>query len=187
MSNPSPIRYSFRASLHRAPWTLELADAGLTWQAGRRGGVIPYDQIAQIRLSYRPVSMQRHRFRMDIVTRERRTVKVFSTSTISLMRVEPQNEAYRDFVAALHARVGAGTNLRGGLPTPLYWLGAAMLALVGAALGSLFIRALAEGYWQGALFMAAVAALFGWQIGSFVWRNRPIAYSAQQLPAHLLP
>jgi hypothetical protein len=41
--------------------------------------------------------------------------------------------------------------------------------------------------WQGAAFMVAFAALFGWQIGGFVWRNRPIAYSSQDLPTHLLP
>lgn len=183
----TPVRYGFRASLHRAPWMLELADEGLAWQAGRHSGVIPYDQISQIRLSFRPVSMQRHRFRMDIVTRERRALKVFSASAISLMTVERQDEAYRAFVAALHERLPAGTALLGGMPKPLYWLGLAVLAMVVVALAGLFVRALAEGQWPGALFMLAFGGLFGWQIGGFIARNRPIAYSARDLPKHLLP
>jgi hypothetical protein len=187
MPTVTPIRYSFRSSLRSALWTFDVADDGLHWQAGNREGVVPFDQIALIRLSYRPVSMQRHRFRMDIVTRERRKLRVFSTTSLTLMTVERQDEAYRAFVAALHERVGAGTSFEGGMPKPLYWLGVGMLALVGAALGTLFIRALVEGSWQGAAFMAAFAALFGWQIGGFVWRNRPIVYSRDKLPAHLLP
>lgn len=187
MQTVTPLRYSFRSSLRGALWTFELADEGLRWQAAGRSGVVPLDQIARIRLSYRPVSMQRHRFRMDIVTRERRALRLFSTTALALMTAERQDEDYRAFVVALHERVGADTSFEGGLPRPLYWLGIAMLGLVGAALATLFIRALAEGVWQGAAFMIAFAALFGWQVGGFVWRNRPIAYSCENLPAHLLP
>jgi hypothetical protein len=187
MSTAAPISYSFRPSMHRAALTLELAEEGLRWQSGRHGGIIRYDQIVRIRLSYRPASMQRHRFRMDIGSRERRAVKVFSASALSLMTVERQDEAYRAFVTALHARLGAGTDLRGGMPTPLYWLGIAVLAMVALALAGLFVRALADGHWPGALFMLAFGGLFGWQIGGFVARNRPIAYAVQALPKHLLP
>jgi hypothetical protein len=31
------------------------------------------------------------------------------------------------------------------------------------------------------------AALFAWQIGGFVWRNQPRAYTSDHLPAALLP
>jgi hypothetical protein len=187
MSTATPIRYSFRSSLRGALWNFELADDGLRWEAGRRSGVVAYAQVAQIRLSYRPVSMQRHRFRMDVIGSDGRKLSLYSTTAFALMSVTRQDEAYRAFVSALHARVGAHASFRGGMPKPLYWLGIAMLALVGAALASLFIRALADGVWQGAAFMTAFAALFGWQIGGFVRRNRPIVYSPQNLPAHLLP
>lgn len=187
MPTVDPIRYSFRSSLRGASWEFEVAEDGLRWQAGGRSGVIAYPQIAKIRLSYRPISMQRHRFRMDVITAEGRKLSVLSTTALAMITVERQDDAYRAFVAALHARLADDVLLQGGLPRPLYWFGIAMLALVGAALASLFIRATVEGAWQGALFMAAFAALFGWQIGGFVWRNRPIAYSARQLPAHLLP
>jgi len=43
------------------------------------------------------------------------------------------------------------------------------------------------GEYAGALFFIGFAALFGWQIGGFVRRNRPVVYSWDGLPAALLP
>jgi hypothetical protein len=37
------------------------------------------------------------------------------------------------------------------------------------------------------LFLVGFAALFGWQIGGFVRRNRPQVYSFDHLPGELLP
>jgi hypothetical protein len=37
------------------------------------------------------------------------------------------------------------------------------------------------------LFLVGFAALFGWQIGGFIRRNRPRAYQFDALPADLLP
>jgi hypothetical protein len=37
------------------------------------------------------------------------------------------------------------------------------------------------------LFLVGFAALFAWQIGGFVARNRPRAYSSDHLPEALLP
>jgi len=58
---------------------------------------------------------------------------------------------------------------------------------VGTMLLGLFIRALVIGEYAGALFFLGFAALFGWQIGGFVRRNRPTSYSFEHLPAELLP
>jgi hypothetical protein len=43
------------------------------------------------------------------------------------------------------------------------------------------------GQYAGALFFLGFAALFGWQIGGFVRRNRPTTYSFDHLPTELLP
>lgn len=181
------IRYDYRSSIRGGSWRFELTDEGVSWQAGRRHGVMPYANIAQIRLSYRPVSMQRHRFRMDVRGTDRMKLRVASATWIGLVATERQDEAYRAFVLGLHRRLSARTRCLGGLTTLAYWLGGAAIALVGAALGGLFVRAVAEGSWQGAVFMAAFAALFGWQIGGFLWRNRPMVYTPDKVPAHLLP
>jgi hypothetical protein len=54
-------------------------------------------------------------------------------------------------------------------------------------MAGLFIRAVAIGEWAGALFLVGFAALFAWQVGGFVARNRPRAYTFDDLPAALLP
>jgi hypothetical protein len=62
-----------------------------------------------------------------------------------------------------------------------------LVALVALAMAGLFIRAALTGQWAGMLFLAGFAALFAWQIGGFVRRNRPQAYTFDRLPAALLP
>jgi hypothetical protein len=37
------------------------------------------------------------------------------------------------------------------------------------------------------LFLVGFAALFGWQIGGFITRNRPRVYRFDRLPEALLP
>jgi hypothetical protein len=54
-------------------------------------------------------------------------------------------------------------------------------------MAGLFIRAVATGEWAGALFLVGFGALFAWQIGGFVGRNRPRAYTFDRLPEALLP
>jgi hypothetical protein len=52
---------------------------------------------------------------------------------------------------------------------------------------ALLILALAAGQWVGALFFIGFAALFGCQVGGFIRRNRPTAYSFDHIPEALLP
>ena len=65
--------------------------------------------------------------------------------------------------------------------------GLLLLALVAISITSLFARAVDTGEYWGALFLVGFAALFGWQIGGFVRRNRPRAYTFDHLPKELLP
>ena len=62
-----------------------------------------------------------------------------------------------------------------------------MLAIVAVSISGLLIRALSTGEWAGALFLIGFAALFWWQIGGFVRRNRPQRYTFDALPEELLP
>ena len=84
-------------------------------------------------------------------------------------------------------RVGSTAELTAGLGHKTYLAALALVALVGIMLLTLFIRALAVGAWAGALFFVGFAALFGWQIGGFVRRNRPLAYTFDRVPEALLP
>ena len=108
------IAYAYKASLIGAAQQFELTDDGLSFRFAGRSGLWRYKDIAAIRLSYRPVSMQSRRFRADIQHVDGGRLVILSTS------------------------------------------------------------------WQ-------TAALFGWQIGGFIRRNRPVSYKFDNIPEALLP
>ena len=191
----SGVRYAYKASLIGAAHRFELTDEGLSWQIGGRAGVWPYDGISAIRLSYRPVSMQSRRFRADIESADLQSkghgrIAVLSTSWQTAALMAPQDHDYRAFIIELHARMkqsGSNATLTGGLRPRIYAAAVVLLILVAIAMAGLFIRALAIGEWAGVLFLAGFAALFAWQTGGFVARNRPRTYTFDDLPAALLP
>lgn len=182
--------YAYKASLIGSAHRFELTDAGLSWQAGRKNAVWPYDEIARIALSYRPVSMQSQRFRADIQHADGRRVAILSTSWQTASLMVPQDKAFRAFMVELHRRMaaaGSRAQLVGGLRPGLYAGSVVLLALVATAMTALLARALATGAWGGALFIVGFAALFGWQVGGFVRRNKPRGYTFAELPEQLLP
>jgi len=191
----SGVRYAYKASLIGAAHRFELTDEGLSWQIGGRAGVWPYDGISAIRLSYRPVSMQSRRFRADIESADLQSkghgrIAVLSTSWQTAALMAPQDHDYRAFIIELHARMkqsASNATLTGGLRPRIYAAAVVLLILVAIAMAGLFIRALAIGEWAGVLFLAGFAALFAWQTGGFVARNRPRTYTFDDLPAALLP
>jgi hypothetical protein len=184
------IRYAYKASLIGAAHQFELTDDGLYWRLGRRSGVWRYADISAIRLSYRPVSMQARRFRADIYRSGGGRMPIVSTSWQTAALMAPQDDQYRAFITALHARMamaGSAAVLTGGLGPKTYAACLALLALVILAMAGLLLRAIAVGEYAGVVFLVGFAALFGWQVGGFVRRNRPLAYSFDQLPQALLP
>jgi hypothetical protein len=183
-------RYAYKASLIGSAHQFELTDAGLSWQIAGRSGVWAYTDIASIRLTFRPVSMQSRRFRADIKSTNGRRIAILSTTwqTVSLMA--PQDHGYRAFITELHRRMaeaGSKTALIGGIGATTYAIALAMLTLLGIAMIGLLVRALMTGEWYGALFLVGFALLFAWQIGGFVKRNRPRTYNFDHLPEALLP
>ena len=183
-------RYAYKASLIGSAHQFELTDKGLSWKVGGRSGVWAYSDISAINLSYRPSSMQSRRFRADISHAGGGRIKILSTTwqTVSLMT--PQDHGYSAFIAELHrrmAKAGSRAVLSGGLAVPLYAAAVVLVGLLAIAMVGLLVRAIAIGEWAGVLFLIGFAALFVWQIGGFIRRNRPITYSFDQLPKALLP
>ena len=184
------ISYAYKASLVSSAQQFELTDAGLSWRIGRRSDVWPYADIASIRLSYRPMSMQARRFRADIERAGGGRIAILSTTwqTISLMT--PQDQGYRAFITELHRRMrvaGSRASLTGGIGTTSYAIAVAMLVLLAIAMVGLLVRALATSEFIGALFLVGISIWFAWTIGGFIKRNRPRRYSFDALPATLLP
>jgi hypothetical membrane protein len=61
--------------------------------------------------------------------------------------------------------------LAGGLRQWIYNASLGIIGILAVAMVGLLARAVAVGEFGGILFIAAFAALFGWQIGGFVLRN----------------
>jgi len=182
--------YAFKPSLIGAAHQFELTEQGLSWRIAGRSGLWPYADIATVRLSYRPVSMQSHRFRADIGNIDGVRLSILSTSwqTAALMR--PQDREYRVFIAELHARMakaGSRAKLTGGLGPRVYAAAIFCVTLVAIAMAGLLLRSVGTGEWAGVLFLIGFAALFAWQVGGFVTRNRPLVYTFDDLPRALLP
>jgi hypothetical protein len=184
------VRYAYKASLVGSAHRFELTDHGLSWQVGGKSGLWPYDEISAIRLTYRPVSMQSHRFRADIDRAGGGRIRVLSTTWQTATLMAPQDNDYRAFITCLHQRMAEAASraaLIGGLGPRMYAAAIVLLVLVGIAISGLLVRAIATGEFAGVLFLVGFAALFGWQIGGFVTRNRPRTYTFDDLPKALLP
>ncbi|MCP1732518.1 hypothetical protein [Bradyrhizobium elkanii] len=186
----SPLRYAYKASLIGSAHQFELTEEGLSWRIAGRSGVWDYADISAVKLSYRPVSMQQQRFRADIDNARGGRIAILSTTWQTATLMAPQGHLYRDFIVELHRRMqaaGSTARLVGGLGPKTYTAALALLACLVAAMIGLLLTALLTSNWMGALFLVGFAALFTWQVGGFVTRNRPRRYSFDQLPDALLP
>src|SRR5947208_9232917 len=186
----SATSYAYKASLIGSAHRFELTEEGLSWHIGGRSGLWRYDEISAIRLSFRPVSMQQHRFRADVSHTGGGRIAILSTSWQTAALMAPQDNGFRNFIVALHARMaqaGSHAELTAGLGRRTYATMLAFLAVLAVAMTGLLIRALAIGEFAGALFIIGFAALFVWQIGGFVRRNQPRSYSFDRVPRALLP
>ena len=134
--------------------------------------------------------MQSRRYRADVEHRNGQSITILSTSWQTVALMTPQDRDYRAFMVRLHQQVrdaGGNVALIGGIGSLTYAFGCLMLALVAIAITGLLARAVATHEYGGALFLVGFAALFGWQMGGFVWRNKPRIYTFDALPATLLP
>ncbi|WP_314962089.1 hypothetical protein [Bradyrhizobium cosmicum] len=190
VSGAEGASYAYKASLIGSAHRFELTDEGLSWHVGGRSGVWRYDEIGAIRLSFRPVSMQQHRFRADVSHSSGGRIKILSTSWQTAALMAPQDNGFRSFIVALHARMaqaGSRATLTAGLGRKTYAAVLAFLAVLTIAMAGLLIRALLIGEFAGALFIIGFAALFTWQVGGFVRRNQPQSYRFDRVPKALLP
>src|SRR4051812_9560117 len=125
--------YAFKPSLMGALARFTLKSDALAWELGRRSGRIRYDRIKALRLSYRPVTMQSHRFITEIWSPDSPKIQIVSASWRSILEQERRDEAYSAFVAELHRRLaaaGATTQFSTGLPVAIYGVGIVVFAVV---------------------------------------------------------
>jgi hypothetical protein len=184
------LSYSYKAASFGAPWEFKLRPEGLELSAGRRGGLLRYDQILRVRLSFRPVTMQSYRFQAEIWSKDFPKIRIASTSWRGIVEQVRQDEAYTAFIVELHRRIataGAPAQFSTGMPGIVYWIGLAVFVAVALGLAALAVRALRLEEWAGAAVVGGFFALFLWQLGGFFRRNRPGVYRPESVPAIVLP
>jgi hypothetical protein len=180
--------YAYRPSLVGATWSFRLGADALHWDNGGRSGSIGYDAIRRVRLSYRPATMQSHRFLTEIWWRGGPKLRIASTSARSITETARLDREYRQFVLGLHRRLaGKPVQLIGGTNPILFWVGVPVFAATAFGMVTLLIRAVQEGAGVAALLVGTFVALFLWQGGNFFLRNRPVRYAATNIPAPLVP
>ncbi|HET7847676.1 MAG TPA: hypothetical protein VFL51_01310 [Pseudolabrys sp.] len=130
------------------------------------------------------------RYRTEIWSEAAPKVELVSTSWKSMVEQERLDRAYRAFVCELHrqlSQVNEKASFEKGVDVLPYWCGVAVCAATLFAVAALVVRAMQTGAWQGAVIIAAFAALFLWQAGRYFRRNRPGRYRPDALPADLIP
>ena len=182
--------YAYRPSVMGPIRAFSLSDDGIDWDAGIRSGHIPYRNIRRLRLSYRPTSMQSHRFVTEVWAEGAAKLEIISTSCKSMFEQERLDQSYSDFVRALHHRMSnapTSTRFEQGSSPFVYWPGLLVFACVALGLAGLIVRALQNGSLSGAALVVAFLAMFIWYGGNFLRRNRPGTYRPDALPKELIP
>lgn len=184
------LAYSYKASSFGAPSEFKLKLEGIECSAGRRGGLLRYDKIDRVRLSFRPVTMQSYRFQAEIWSKDFPKIQIASTSWRGIVEQTRQDEAYTAFIVEMHRRIAAANapvHFSTGMPAVIYWIGLAVFIAVALGLAALAVRALRLNEWAGAAVVGGFLALFLWQLGNFFRRNRPGTYRPESVPGIVLP
>src|SRR3954451_25167744 len=187
---PGDPTYAFKASLIGSPCQFTLKPDALEWQVGRRSGRIRYDVVRAVRLSYRPVTMQSHRFITEIWAPGNPKIQIVSVSWRSIMEQQRLDASYAAFIAELHRRLAAASSsaqFSTGLPFATYWVGVVVFGAVLAATGALVVRAMSFDQWAPMVVVGIFFLVFAYQLGTYFYRNRPGRYRPDAVPAGLLP
>jgi hypothetical protein len=182
--------YAFKPSLVGAASIFRLGPDALHWEIGGRSGRVRYDQIRRVRLSYRPVTMQSHRFLTEIWAEDSPKIQIASVSWRSLVEQQRLDGGYAAFITELHRRLaaaGAQAQFIAGAPAPIYWLGVVAFAAIMVAMAVVVGRAIEAGQWTGAAIVGLFFLVFAFQLGNYFRRNRPGQYRPDALPVAALP
>ena len=196
MTEPSPenagsiVTYAYRPTVMGAMREFKLSDDGIDWTAGLNSGHVPYRNIRRVRMSYRPTSMQSHRFYTELWGEGVPRLKIASSSWKSMIEQERLDRPYSAFIRELHRRLAQAApsaRFEQGHSPFIFWPSLAVFAAVALGLAALVARALQGGAYGGAAFIAAFFALYLWQSTNFLRRNWPGTYRPDAPPADLLP
>ena len=186
----SELVYAYQPSLLGAGWTFRLTGHSIVWAAGNKSGHVPYRAVRRVRMTYKPASMQMHRFITEIWAEGEPKLQIISTSWKSMVEQQRLDGPYAAFVRELHRRLaaaGAPVDYVQGRSPFSYWPGLVLFLAVALGLTATAVRALQAHTLGAGAFVAAFLALFVWQGANFFRRNLPGRYTPEALPAALMP
>lgn len=182
--------FAFRPRPFAAETLLALRQRDMFAQRAGKDMIIPYREIETIRLFYAPRGINFSGFRAKIYIRTGKTVSFEDRSHKSLIETERLDDSYRAFIIELCARAeGANANvlLYAGKSVTLLAL-AAFLGIAAVVLLALFAwNALHANQTLISIGVAAFAIFFAAWTANFVIRNRPRRFTANTIPAEMLP
>ena len=182
--------YGYKPNLMGAPWVFRLTGKGIEWEYGRRSALLRYEDVRRVRMSYRPATLQTHRFITEIWSEHSPKLQISSTSFRGLMEQQRQDAEYTAFVGELHWRLAASRSaarFEAGMNKWLYLMGAFVMVAIAVALAIFLGRTALNRDVVGFAMVAGVMLLFAWQVGTIFYRNRPLTYRPEQPPPAVLP
>lgn len=189
-ANEQEPAYAFKPSLLGSAATFMLGPDGIEWTRGGNAGTVPYRNVCHVRMSYKPASLQSHRFVTEVWAQGAPKLQIESTSWKGMAEIQRLDAAYGAFIAELHGRLardGATVRYEQGINAFAYWPGLAIFFGTGLLLVGLLFRSLQAQTLGTTAFVVALFVLFFWQGGNFFRRNRPGQYRPDALPASLMP
>lgn len=192
MSIPSSVfpTYSFRPRLVGGEFTFRLTDDAIEWEAGSRKKRIPFRQISHLRLSYRPGNVAFRRFLTEIWSRENGKLSIASVSAQGPFNYEDRGEDYSSFVVELVRRLGEaqpGFRFDAGMSAWRWWFAMAFATATLAAVLYVVLQGFKQQGNNLAILMIVFGALFVWQMGTMLLRNRPRSCEGEVVPQAVLP
>jgi len=184
------LAYAYRPSLLGAPMEFRLTGDAIAWSSGQRSGEVPLRNARLVRMSFKPATMQPHRFVTELWADGAPRLEIVSSSWKSLTEQERLDARYTAFVTELHRRIAlaaAPARFEQGKHPLLFWPGLVFFVLTALAMAVVVTRALQIHSIGVAAFIAGLLALLLWQGGNFFRRNKPGRYRPDALPPELLP
>ena len=167
-----------------------LTDEALLVDNGRRQEAIRFSEMVALRLSFGYRNVGTEVFMARIRRANGRTVSFSNLNWRGYVDYDSQNAAYRYFVEALARKIAAANPsalFEGGRPALVY----AATALVGVTALAGFVGATLWGLMRGNWLLATMGVVFlfpfGKQVHGMLTRNKPLLFTAQNLPQALLP
>ena len=182
--------YQYRPRMVGSELAFRLGEQSLEWSVAGSRGSVTYPMIARVRLGYRPSNLGNRRFIAEIWPLNGPRLEVASASYRSLVAMDDQGPAYNAFVGELHRRIaeaGGDCRFEAGFAAWRWWPMVVVGIVTAAGLLYVAIQTLLRDDLGAGVLIAAFIALFAWQMGPLIVRNRPRDYEPNHIPADVLP